>query len=151
MRAVVVQLDRQQRASGADGAENALGILDRLDTGHRLRHPPEDDPARLVPLERDRDDARARLELDHPELQRPTEHEGGAERRVAGEPHLGAGVEDADPCRPALLGGQDEHGFEKPISNASACIVSASSPRASVKTASWFLASGVSVKTSAKT
>ena len=40
---------------------------------------------------------------------------------------------------------------EKPISSASACIVSASSPRASVKTASWLPVSGVSVKTSAKT
>src|SRR5438034_287481 len=36
---------------------------------------------------------------------------------------------------------------EKLISRASACIVSPSSPRASVKTASWFPSSGLSVKT----
>src|SRR5512134_1624981 len=40
---------------------------------------------------------------------------------------------------------------EKPISRASACIVSASSSRASVKTASWFPASARSVKTSTTT
>ena len=40
---------------------------------------------------------------------------------------------------------------EKPISSASACMVSSASPRASVKTASWLPCRGVSVKTSATT
>ena len=52
---------------------------------------------------------------------------------------------------PPCSGGRTKTVSEKPISRASACIVSASSPRASVNTASWFPVSGVSVKTSAKT
>ena len=48
-------------------------------------------------------------------------------------------------------GGSTNTVSEKAISFASACIVSGSRSRASVKTASWFPCSAVSVKTSATT
>src|SRR5262245_55951810 len=52
---------------------------------------------------------------------------------------------------PPASGGSTKVVSEKPISSASACIVSGSIPRASVNTASWLPASAVSVKTSTTT
>ena len=54
----------------------------------RLRHPAEDDPPGLVPLELDGDDAVARLERDHAQLQRRTEDERSSEARMPGERNL---------------------------------------------------------------
>jgi hypothetical protein len=51
----------------------------------------------------------------------------------------------------ALLGGSTKTVSEKFVSRASACIVSGSRSRASVKTASWLPASETSVKTSTTT
>ena len=51
----------------------------------------------------------------------------------------------------AACGGSTNTVSENAISFASACIVGVSRSRASVKTASWLPASGVSVKTSATT
>ena len=52
---------------------------------------------------------------------------------------------------PSPSAGSTKTVSENPISSASACIVSASTSRASVNTASWLPASGRSVKTSATT
>ena len=149
LHAVVVQLDRQHgaarcRAPRAARSARSNGSPRR----QRLLHPAEADP-RAFALELDRHDARARLDPQHDRLHRPAEHERRAERRVPGERQLGLRREDADPHVGALgLRRSTKTVSDRFVSRASACIVSESRSRASVKTASWLPASGVSVKTS---
>ena len=122
---------------------------DRLPRGERLLHPAEDDP-RPFALELDRHDAGARLEPDHDLRQRPAEHERAAERRVPRERQLARRGEDADPHVRVL--GRRAAGRRPTRRSSSRARAPASSrssrSRPSVKTASWFPARGVSVKTS---
>ena len=109
-RAVVVQLDGQLRPVDPERGEHEplVGCLDRR---HRLAHPPERDRAALVPLERDRHDPGAGLQLDHPALERRTEHERRPEDGMPGERHLLLRVEDPHPRGAALLGREHEDGL----------------------------------------
>ena len=68
-------------------------MRERLPRRDGLRHAPEDD-ARPFALEPHRNDADAGLEPNRLGLERPTEHERGAEHRMAGEGKLGLGRED---------------------------------------------------------
>ena len=86
----------------------------QLDRRHRLLHPAEDDPARLVALEPDGHVAAAGLERDHVELERRAEHEGRAERRMAGERQLEGRREDADLDVAAVLRRVHEHRLAEP-------------------------------------
>jgi hypothetical protein len=106
--AVVVHLDRQEGGRDAERGEQVVGTLVGLDGRQRLGHPAEDDPARLVPLQLDRDDATPGLERDRAELERGAEDEGRAQARVPGEVQLVLGREDADPDRSALPRREDE-------------------------------------------
>src|SRR6266516_6248191 len=92
---VVVDLDGQLRALDPERREQLRLSLVGLDGRQRLLHPPEDD-AHLLPLEPDWDDAHAGLQSNLPQLERPRKYEGGAERRMAREWHLGRGREDAN-------------------------------------------------------
>ena len=94
--AVVVHLDRKLRGGDAERREHLVRALVRLDGRDGLRHPAEDDPSGLVSLELDRDDAVARLERDHAQLQRRAEDERGSEARMPGERNLVSRREDAD-------------------------------------------------------
>ena len=70
---------------------------------------------------------------------------------MPGKGSSAAGVKIRTRAVPPSSAGRTNVVSEKPISRASACIVPASSSRASVKTASWFPASARSVKTSTTT
>jgi len=90
-------------------AKSPSSLLEGLDRRHGLAHPPEDDAARLVPLELDRHNPATRLEPDRPELERRPEHEGRPENRVSGEGQLGHRGEDPDSHVPALPRRQHVH------------------------------------------
>ena len=101
-------------AATPSAASSSVRALVWLDGRHGLRHPPEDDPPGLVPLELDRDDAVARLERDHAQLQRRAEDERGAEARVPGERNLVPRREDADADGAAFARRQHEDGLGEP-------------------------------------
>ena len=149
--AVVVHLDGELRPLHAERSEQLGLALERCYLRHRLCHPPEDDATGLVARQLDRHHADARLEADDTELQRRGEHERRAEGGVAGERELDPRRENAHPRVRSACAGRTKTVSEKPISSASACIVTGSRSRASVNTASWLPASGTSVKTSATT
>ena len=151
--AVVVALDRQQRLLDTECCEESLRLGVRLDRRHGLRHPTEHERPGLVAIKLDGHDPHARLELDDPALERLRENPRRAEDRMTCHRQLVTRREDADssPSRRPLPGNTNVVS-EKPISSASALHQpSASISRASVKTASWFPASAVSVKTSTTT
>ena len=83
----------------------------------------------------------------------PTEHEGRAERRVAGERKLGGRREDPNPHIGVLANaaGSTNTVSEKAISFASACIVSGSRLARVGEHGKLVPCSGLSVKTSATT
>src|SRR5581483_11337580 len=76
----------------------------------RLLHPAEHDPCALA-IELDRDDAAARLEPDHLELERRGEDEGSTEDRVPRELDLDPRREDPDPSVRGAGAGIDEDGL----------------------------------------
>ena len=104
---VVVNLDGKLRALDAKALEELRLSVVRLNRRQRLLHPAEDD-AQLVALEPDGDDPHAGLEANLPQLERPGEHEGGAEDRMSGKRHLGRRREDADASVALALGLVDE-------------------------------------------
>ena len=105
---VVVDLDGELRALDAEGGEELALSRKRLDRRDVLRHPAEDDPGPFA-LERDRDDARLRLEPDLRELERAREHERGAEHGVSGERKLAQRREDPERGVALPAAGVDEH------------------------------------------
>ena len=95
-----------------------------IDGRHRLLHPAEDDPARLVPLERDGHVAAPGLERDHAELQRCARARTPCPS--VGCPANGSskyGVKIRIRTLPPLSGGSTNTVSLNPISSASACIV----------------------------
>ena len=140
VRAVVVALDRKLGAVDSERGEERVrsrGTARRSGSGCCIR--PKTILPELVPLELAPGRCRARLERDHAALERAGEHERGAEHRMPRERQLVARREDADPgVRRPCPRGSTKTVSEKPISSASACIVSSSIARASVNTASWF-------------
>ena len=124
LRPVVVELDRQLRALDAErgeqlGARSANGSTVGIGCSIQpktIRAPSRSSSTGTMPA--------PRLEPDHVELQRPAEHEGRAEHRVAGERQLGRRREDPDPHVPVrLAAGSTNTVSEKFISRASGCSV----------------------------
>ena len=149
-RAVVVQLDRELRALETEHARAAAARrVERLDRRDRLLHPAEDERTRLVAIDLDGDDpgsrSRARRLRAGAAAPAPRPSRAPDDRRTASR---GRGLKiRTRACLPSSAG-STKVVSEKPTSSASACMVSCIEPRASVKTASWLPASGVSVKTS---
>src|SRR5581483_5945627 len=110
LEAVVVDLDRQLRARDPERLEQLLLALERRHRRDRLLHPAEHD-ARPLALQLHRNDAAARLEPDHLELERPGEDEGRTEDRVPRELDLDSRREDPDPRVRAAGAGVDEDGL----------------------------------------
>ena len=131
LRAVVVELDGQRRARRAERREHRLGILDRLDARHRLRHAAEHDPPRT---------RRARARPARSRRRSPARSRRAGAARRARTPHRASdGPRTASPTAglkiriravPPCSGGSTKTVSEKPISRASACIVASSSRRA---------------------
>ena len=151
LRAVVVLLDRQLAPLHAEGGEQraASAKASQAGTGCTIR------PKTIRPSSRSSrtgtipSSVSSRISSS---CSGAAEHEGRPQRRVAGERQLDRRREDPDPRVAALLGREARRRVSERLSSrASRCISSASSPRASVKTATGFPASGVSVKTSATT
>src|SRR5439155_9937308 len=105
---VVVELHRQLRVLDSERVEQRRLALVRLDRRQRLAHPAEDDACALA-LEPDGNDAGTRLEVDLVQLERASEDEGRAERRMARERDLDNRREDAYACVPFARGGVHEH------------------------------------------
>ena len=108
--AVVVDLHRELRALDAERVKELALRPVRRDDRDGLGHPAEDD-SRSLPLERHRDDAGVELEPDLRQLERPREHEGGAEDGVAGKGELALRREDPDGGVAFAPAGIDEDGF----------------------------------------
>ena len=149
MRSEVVYLDGQLRAH-AEQLLQLFRLFERLPVRNRLLHPAEHD-ARAFALERDWNHTGLGLEPDLCELERAP--------RTNAEPRTGcpakgsstSGVKIRIRACPPDSGGSTKTVSEKFISRASFNIVSSSTPRPSVKTASWFPVKASSVKTSATT
>src|SRR5581483_8624856 len=99
--------DWELGAGDAQRLEQLLLALECRNGRDRLPHPAEHDPCPLA-LELDRDDAAARLEPDHLELERRGEDEGRTEHRVPREFDLDPGREDPDPSVRGASAGIDE-------------------------------------------
>ena len=112
--AVVIDLDRKLRGCDAERSEQLRRALVWLNGRHGLSHAAEDDSPGLVSLELDRDDAVARLERDHAQLERRAKDERSAEARVPGEQNLVPRREDADPNRAPLARRKHEDRLGEP-------------------------------------
>ena len=100
---VVVALYRQRGSSHTESGQELPGLGIRLESRHRLSHPPEGQRSGLVSIHLDGDHAHPGLELDQGTLERLTQHPGRSENGVPCERQLDERREDAYLCRPTLL------------------------------------------------
>ena len=147
---VAIDLQRQHRPRGAEGAEQFVLTRERPHGRNRLLHLAVDELP-LLASERDWHYPRAGPQPHARAVPLLRDDKGGAEHGVAGERQLVDRREDPDGCIPA----SSSPGNTKTVSDrwsfltrSTACIRRLGTASPSVNTASWFPASGVSVKTS---
>ena len=85
---VVVALYRQRGSSHTESGQELPGLGIRLESRHRLSHPPEGQRAGLVSIHLDGNHAHPGLELDHGTLERLTQHPGRSQNGVPCERQL---------------------------------------------------------------